>query len=424
LANAWASLKQPTRRPRLFYGYILVAAAFGIQIVAWGMWYSYGIFFNPLQSDFGWSRATISGAASLSLIISGLGSIALGNLNDRFGPRILMTSCGILAGLGYFLMSQVNSVWQLYLFYGVIVGIGLSGTDVILLSTTARWFIKRRGMMSGVVKMGTGVGIMTVPLVAGYLISAYEWRTSYIIISITLLICIVLGSQFLRRDPAQMQQLPDGEEMGHTANVHPEEAGLSLRKVINTRQFWVLCSAYLIIYFCANTVMVHIAPHAVDLGLSTPIAAIVLSVIGGVSIIGRFIMGITGDKIGSKRALLICFIILIAALSLLQLAGGLWTLFLFALVYGFCHGGFYALMSPTVAEFFGTSSHGLILGIVIFSGSAGGALGPLLSGYIFDTTASYHAAFLLLLSLAITGFILILSLGSAGQKAYSRTECN
>ena len=151
MTNQHASLQQKPNKPRLFYGYILVAAAFGIQIVAWGMYNAYGVFFNPLLDKFGWSRATISGALSLGQMLIGIGAIFLGSLNDRFGPRILMMSCGILAGLGYFLMSQVSSIWQLYLFHGVIAGIGLSGTDVVLLSTTARWFIKRRGMMSSIV---------------------------------------------------------------------------------------------------------------------------------------------------------------------------------------------------------------------------------------------------------------------------------
>jgi len=411
--------QQLNEGPRLFYGYVLVAVAVGIQIVAWGIYNAYGVFFNPLFGEFGWSRAIISGAASVSQLILGTGAIALGNLNDRFGPRALMTSCGILLGLGYFLMSQVNSVWQLYLFYGVIIGIGVSGVDVILLSTTAKWFIKRRGMMSGVVKMGSGVGIMTVPLVATWLISTYEWRTSYIVIGIALLILVVLGSQLLRKDPAQKHQWPDGEKMGYDARENPVETGLSFKKAFHTKQLWILCFAYLTIFFSCLTVLVHIVPRVIDLGFSASFGATMLAVIGGASIIGRFAMGITADKIGSKRALLICLLVLIAALSWLQLAEDLWMLLLFAFVYGFCHGGFFVLISSTVAEFFGTQAHGTILGTVIFSGSVGGALGPFIAGRIFDTTGSYNIAFLLLLSLAIIGFMFVLLLSQRnGKQSY------
>ena len=197
------------------------------------------------------------------------------------------------------------------------------------------------------------------------------------------------------------------------------EAGLSLFQAVHTRQFWMLCPVFFAVYFCTNSVIVHIAPYVIDLGISASFGASILSIIGGASIIGRLLMGIIGDKIGSKRALLVCFLILIASFSLLQLTGGLWILSIFALIYGFCHGGFYALQSPTVAELFGIRSHGLILGIVIFGGSVGGSLGPLVTGSIFDTTTRYQLAFLLLLFLAITGFILILSLGPVKRKLVS-----
>ncbi len=405
----------------MFYGYIVVATAFGIQVVAWGIFNAYGVFFGPLLDEFGWSRAITAGAFSLSQFLIGLGAAFLGYLNDRFGPRLLMTACGIVAGLGYFLMSQVSSIWQLYIFGGVIIGIGLSGTDVVLLSMTARWFIKRRGMMSGIVKVGTGTGIMIMPLLVAWLISDYGWRDTYAIIGIILFICVVSGAQLLRRDPAQMQQLPDGEEIGRNANMRPVETGLYLGQACHTRQFWMLCLAYLTIFFCTLSVIVHIATHVGDLRLPASFGAIILSVIGGASIVGRLIMGITADRIGSKRALLVCFAILIAAFSWLLLIESLWALFLFALVYGFCHGGFYVLTSTTVADFFGTRSHGLILGIVIFSGSVGGALGPVVTGGIFDTIGSYQAAFLLLLSLAIAGFIMILSAKSPERGTIIRT---
>jgi MFS family permease len=408
LSNQNSPWQRQSEKPVLFYGYIIVATSFLIQIIAWGMFNAYGVFFSPLLTQFGWSRATVAGALSLSQILIGIGAIFLGNLNDRFGPRILMTSCGILAGLGYLLMSQINSIWQLYLFHGVIVGIGLSGTDVVLLSTTARWFIKRRGVMSGIVKMGTGTGIMIMPLFLAWLILDHGWRGTYAIMGAVLFVLVVSGAQLLRRDPAQMRLLPYGEATGESALARPVDTGLNLGQACRTRRFWMLCLAYLTVFFCTLSIIVHIATYVGDIGLPASFGAIIVSIIGGASILGRLIMGITADRIGSKGALLVCFAILIAAFSWLQVAASLWALSLFALAYGFCHGGFYVLTSTTVAEFFGTRSHGLILGIVIFSGSVGGSIGPIVTGYIFDTTASYQAAFILFLALAIIGFILIL----------------
>jgi len=400
------SNQQITNRPRFFFGYILVSVAVVIQIIAWGLYNSYGVFFNQFLAEFSWRRETISGAFSLAQIVIGVGAIFLGTLNDRYGPRILMTIGGVVAGLGYILMSQVHGIWQLYLFHGIIVGIGLSGTDVILLSTTARWFVKRRGIMSGVVKMGTGIGIMVIPIIAARLIDSYEWRTTLIIMGIALLVLVASSAQLLRRDPDELKLFPDGEKSKPRLDLSFGNADFTLKQACCTRQFWMLCCAYFAVVFCTNTMMVHLAPYAVDLGMSDSYAATTLSIVGGVSIFGRLIMGTLLDRIGGRRALIICFIILVVSFAWLQLVKGQWALFLFTLVYGFSHGGFYAILSPMVAELFGIRSHGLLFGIVICLSSIGGALGPIVTGRIFDTTSSYKIAFLLLLVLATIALVL------------------
>ncbi len=415
MAKQETSLLMRTVKPRFFYGYIVVVVAASIQLVGWGIVDVFGVFFKPLLTEFGWTRAIISGAASLCLLVHGFAGIIVGGLSDRFGPRIVMTALSVIYGLGLLLMSRVSTIWQLYLFYGVVVGIGVSGMDVILLSTTARWFVKRRGMMSGIVKVGTGVGILIMPLVASMLISAYGWRNSYSIAGVASLVFIVSAAQFLRRDPREIGQLPDGEEETKAGSLNLVEVGLSLREAIHTGQFWMICVAYLIISFCAHTILVHIVPHAGDLGISATNAASVLSVIGGASIASRFIMGSAGDRIGHKRALLVCFFILVTALSWLQVARELRMLYLFAVIYGFNHGGFFALISPLVAGLFGTRSQGTLLGIIIFSGTIGGSISTILSGHIFDITGSYQLAFLILLILAIIGLILTTLLRPIGE---------
>jgi len=143
-----------------------------------------------------------------------------------------------------------------------------------------------------------------------------------------------------------------------------------------------------------------------DGGIAMIQAASIVSVVGAVSIAGRLAMGSTGDKLGNKRALIICFMVLIIALSWLQLAKGLWMLYLFAVVYGFAHGGFFAVMSPLVAELFGTTSHGANLGMVLFLGQIGGAIGPVVTGRIFDVAHSYQLAFLMLIAVSVGALIL------------------
>jgi MFS family permease len=378
---------------------------FWIQAVAWGVSSTFGIFFTPLLTEFGWSRAAISGASSLSFLIFGFLGIFAGRLSDKIGPRIVMVGCGVFLGAGYLLMSQVNTVWQLYLFYAVILAFGWSGVDIVLLSTVAKWFSQKRGMMSGILKVGTGVGMLVMPLVANWLISSYGWRDSYIILGGIVMSVVIPAALFLRRDPAQMGLLPDGAD---ASSLNSAEGGFSLQEAIHTRRFWILCAMSALAFFSTMTIIVHIVPHAIDLDITAATAASILATIGGVSMAGRFVMGTAGDRIGSRLAMAICFIILVVALVWLQSARELWMLYLFAAIYGFAHGGFFALLSPLVAELFGLSSHGAIFGTVYFIGTIGGAIGPLLAGRIFDVTGNYQLAFLI--SAVVSGIALILTL--------------
>jgi MFS family permease len=394
--------------PRYFYGYNIVASGFIIQAVAIGAMFTYGVFFKEFQTEFGWSRATVSGASSLAFLVMGAAGILAGRLNDRIGPKILIVVSGISMGLGYLLMSRLQAPWQLYLLYGVLVGTGFSTHDVITLSTVARWFAKRRGMMSGIVKVGTGSGQLLVPLIATALIAAYGWRHTYLIIGAAVLVILVSVAQVLRRDPQALGLLPDGGgHHPHSTEIEAKEFGVPMRVAARMREFWTICVAEFAIFFILLTMIVHIVPYATDQGLPPTIAAGVLATIGGVSMLGRAAMGVTNDRIGGKRSLIICFIILLCGLIWMQLAREAWMLFLFAPIYGFAHGGFFTVMSPTVAELFGTDSHGLLFGIVLASGTVGGAVGPLLAGSTFDITGSYRLVFLILTGLAMAGLILI-----------------
>jgi MFS family permease len=398
-------------KARYFYGYNIVAAGFTIQAVCIGAMFAYGVFFKELQTEFGWSRATISGASSLAFFIMGAVGILAGRLNDRIGPRVLIVASAGFLGLGYLLMSRMQAPWQLYLLYGVMAGIGFSTHDIITLSTVARWFIKRRGLMSGIVKVGTGSGQLLGPMIATMLLALFGWRNSNLIIGAVILVALVAVAQLMRRDPQGMGLLPDGgSDAANCAAGVVADQGFSLREAVLMKQFWTLCVTEFAVLCCLLTVIVHIVPYARDLGLSPTIAAGVLSTIGGVSILGRIVMGAANDRIGGRHSLIICLTVLFCGFIVLQLAAEAWMLFLFAVIYGFAHGGFFTVVSPMVAELFGTDSHGLLFGIVLFSGTLGGAVGPLMAGRTFDLTGSYQMVFLVLSALTLIGFVLMILL--------------
>ena len=385
--------------------HIIASACFIIQAVGIGTFVSYGVFFSSLEADLDCSRATISGASSLAFFLSGLFAILIGRLNDVYGPKHLMRAASLFLGAGAMLMSQVREVWHLYVFYGVIFGIGLGAIDVIALTTTARWFSQSRGFMTGLVKVGTGAGQFLIPFLAGLFIASYGWRWAYFIIGLTVTITLFSVAQVLKKAPGDTGTA--GEAL---VKVVSKPVDLGVRAASQTSQFWLICGVNALIVFCLLIVLVHIVPHASDLGLSTARAAGVLSTIGAVSMAGRFAAGLAIDRLGSKSIMVVCFLVLIAALSWLQVADSLWMLYLFAAVYGLAHGGFFTAISPIVAEIFGIVSHGALFGIIVCFGTIGGAIGPIVAGKLFDVTGSYSLVFKMITLISVVGLGLILFL--------------
>jgi MFS family permease len=404
-----------SRKPKLFYGYIVVAACLFIMVVVHGIINAFGVFFNPLLDYFHTSREAISAASTISFFTMGAGAILMGMLADRWGPRIVLAVGSAVFGLGYILLSRVTSLWQMYLVF-IMIGLGSSPSDVVPLSIVVRWFVKRRGMMTGITKVGTGLGMTVIPIVASILIARFEWRTAFVILGTSTIVIVIPLTRLLRRDPDEIGLLPDGEKHSETDSPAPPERGLNFRQAIRTRQLWLVCGFYAALLFCAQSVMIHVVPYAVDLGVSQTVAASLIAVVGSSSIVGRLVMGFSSDKIGRKRGILFCFLILVTVLSWLLITRQLWMLYLFAAVYGFNHGGFFAQVSPLIAWLFGTRSQGILLGVVIFAGNLFGSVSPMITGRIFDVTHTYHAAFLMLLSSAIIGLIFVTLLKPIGQE--------
>ena len=404
------------RKPKVFYGYWIVSATSLIMAASYGTIYTFAIFFKPLLAEFSWTRAMISGASSLSLVVSCFLALVSGRLSDRFGPRIVVTACGFFLGLGYLLLSQTNTIWQLYLFYGVIVGIALSGFWAPLLSTVARWFVKRRGMMTGIVVSGVGVGMTILPLLTARLISSYGWRTSYIILGTIASVLIVLAAQFLRRDPSQMGRLPYGVSEIETGSSDLQARGFSLREAIHTRQFWLLCTIFSSLWFSTSAITVHIVIHSIDLGIPAISAANIPAIMGGGSIIGRMLLSSATDRIGYKPAFIIGLILMSASLLWLLVAKELWMFYLFAVIFGFAYGGVIASEAPGVAALFGLTSLGTMLGSIELVSVVFSAIGPIIAGLIFDTTSSYQPAFLIYIAVSMIAVISAIFLRPTSNK--------
>jgi MFS family permease len=384
----------------LYYGYAIVSAASIIMMMIWGTFNAFGVFFEPFIKEFGWTRAITSGASALNTIIFGILCIFSASVSERLGPRWVMTACGIVLGLSYFLMAQLTRTWELYLYFGVFVAIGMSAY-IPLLSLVPQWFTTNRGRMNAIVLSGMGVGIMVVPPIASYLISVWHWRDSYRMMGVVTLVVMVGASQFLKRLPNQAHNREDRRTAVRLADQRNE--GLTLRQAVRTRQFALVCLLYFSFLFCLVAITVHIVIHAIGLGIPATHAAMILSLIGGACIVGMNVMGNIADRFSNKMALGVSYSLMGLSLIWLIPSHSQWSFYLFSIAFGFAYGGMQVLFSPLVAELFGTRSHGVILGTGALVGSIGAAIGPIVTGYLFDALGSYAIAFIICAMLAFTG---------------------
>ena len=411
-------------KPKFFYGYAVVAAGFGIWLIGWGTYYTFGVFFKPVLTEFGWTRAETALGYSLALIVQAVLGIAMGWLTDKLGPKIVVTVFGSFLGICYLLMSQVNAIWQFQINYALVGAVGASVFTVPIMATLARWFVKRRGLMIGIAQAGFGVGGLIFAPFVGWLIASYDWRYAYIMLGIITLAGIIGSGLFLRRDPGDVGQLPDGVSGVVALGVKGQSPSvgapaLSLREVLGTSQFRIIAGLFFSFGFCRATFLAHIAAHVQDVGFSLADGANVLAVLAGASIIGRIGMGRVADRIGNKPTLVISSAATTAILIWGLVAEDLWGLYLFALVFGFGWGAQAVLRFAVTSEAFGLGSLGLIMGVLGLAEAGAATFGSYFAGYIFDAVGSYQPAFWATIAASIAGFILAWLLKPELKEVYS-----
>ena len=383
--------------------YLIVFGACLTQFTVIGLLFSFGVFFNVLELEFGWSRTLLSSAVALAALVMGLLAVFAGRLCDRFGPAPVLVGAGLLYGAGFALISVVGEPWHLFVLFGLFIGVGMSTHDVATLSTIARWFVRRRGMMTGIAKVGTATGQMVLPPVAAVLIAALGWRSAALALGVAAGVLLLVAAASMRRPP------PD-RASASTASPAGAGRGGGFAEIRRSRVFWTLCAAQFLFFPTLMTVPLHIAVHGMDLGLTRGVAAILLTVIGGASIAGRLTVGTFADRIGGRNAYVICLVPLVTSLLILMVVDSYVPLFAVVALYGFGHGGLFTVVSPTVAEFFGTRTHGAIYGGIYLFGTIGGAAGPIMAGWVFDVTGSYEYAFSALALMGAGALLLMASL--------------
>jgi len=374
--------------PRIFYGWFVVLAAFAVTFVGFGCAYTFSAFVEALQRDFDASRGSVSLVFSLAgFLYFGLGILS-GPLADRFGSRRLAVAGMILTGLGLAAASLARSLTEVYAAYGLGVGLGVGCAYVPAIGAVQRWFVRRRGLASGLAVSGIGVGTLVMPPLASLLIETLGWRGAYLVLGA--LAAVVGGglALLIENDPRDRGLGPDGDPPPSGAQpARPE--GHSVPDAIRSRRFISLYAACLICAFGVFVPFVHLVPYAQDHGVAPASAVLLLGVIGIGSTAGRFFLGGLADRMGRQLSLLLMFTGMALALAVWVIATNLWSLAAFALVYGVFYGGWVAVLPAVVMDYFGGRNVSGIIGILYTSVAFGTLIGPSAAGFAFDLSQSY-----------------------------------
>ena len=384
-------------------------------MVGWGTYFSYSIFFNSLLDEFGWGRAAISGAFSLGSLVTGVLGIAAGRITDLIGPRAVSVFGAVLLGLGFILMSFIHAIWQVYLLYGLLMAAGISGLWPALISTVSRWFTARRGLMTGIVTSGAGLGSIIFSPLISRLILNFGWRATYLIMGLIVLIVMVSCALLLKREPSRNDILVKDKKT--VQDIAPRtKPGLTYSQAVRTSQFWIIALINFVFGYVQFSSIVHIVPYATGLGIPPLSAASLLAVIGAANILGRILAGATSDRVNLRVIFVIVLIFLMISAVCLELSRNLEILYLFSVILGLAYGGASTLQSLMAIEFFGLSSLGVLLGSFGFSIGLGGSAGPVVTGLLFDISGGYTLAFLIFIVVSVLALISTLWLHPVKKK--------
>ena len=290
--------------PRIFYGWFVVAGAFVVTFVGFGSAYTFSAFIESLQRDFAASRGSVSLVFSVAGFLYFALGLVSGPLADRFGARLLAVVGMILTGLGLAVASLARSLPEVYAAYGLGVGLGIGFSYVPILGAVQRWFVRRRGLASGLAVSGIGVGTLVMPPAAALLIDAMGWRGAYLVLGI--FAAIVGGGMALlvEDDPRRRGTGTDGDPP--LLDAQPAQpAATGVRDALRSRRFIGLCAASLLGSFGVFVPFVHLVPYAIDHGIPQSSAVLLMAAIGIGSTSGRFFLGGLADRLGRALSLVV-----------------------------------------------------------------------------------------------------------------------
>jgi MFS family permease len=407
MVSAFRRLEVPMQVRRFHYAWVIVAVTLLTLMAAQAVRAAPGIIIVPLEQEFGWDRAAISLAVGVSLLTFGIGGPLGGWLLERFGPRRLLLGGILLIGAGLLALINISELWQLYLVWGIVIGLGTGAAGQVASAAIAqRWFRTHRGLIVGLFGGATSAGqLVFVPMMAALTVGM-GWRAAIALLLGAAAIAVVPLAILMRDRPSDVGQRAVGEGETLTAAEKADDARRTpLRQAVRRREFWLLAMSFFVCGYTSNGLIgTHLIPHAVEHGFTEVAAAGAVALLGALNIVGTLASGWLTDRYDNRKLLAGYYGFRAMSLFALPLIYDMRGLLLFAVIYGL---DWIATVPPTVnltATIFGRASVGTLYGWIWFSHMVGAAIAAYAGGFFRVLLGDYHLMFV---SAGILGFIAV-----------------
>jgi len=384
----------------------LIAAAGVLLQIALGAVYAWSIFRKPLTDAYGASVSEVNLTFSITILSLGFAAFAGGLWMAKVGPRTVAITSGILYGGGVFLASFAdNSLFVLYLTYGLMAGIGIGLGYIVPIATLVKWFPDKRGFITGVAVAGFGAGAVVTTLIARALVTRMDVFAGFAILGIIYLV-VVVGAGFFMKNPPQGWTPegfePETDESGERSGVDYELGG-----ALKTWQWYALWAILFLNVTAGIALISEASPAAQEIsGVDATVGASLVIIISVGNAAGRFLWAWLSDAIGRKGVFIIMFLLQAVLFLLIPIIGASYALLaILAIVIASCYGGGFGTMPAFNADYFGSANVGKIYGLILTAWGIGGVLGPLLISRVVDATGAYANAMYILAGLMVVSTI-------------------
>ncbi len=401
-------MNQDSAPKKIYYGWYILAGCFFMMFLGLATRNSFGLFLKPMIADFNISRASLSLPFSLCLILYGASQPLGGLMMRRWDPKTVIIWGSALTTIAMLGIYYVDSLWGVYLFFGILLGMGGIGNSVTAFTPlVSNWFPDRRGLGMSIISAGSSMGQLILLPVFAYMIGYLDWRMTSFVIGVIFVFTLMPISIFLIKNAPTSRDVPPSAPT----------SGNGVKMVVPYDVHWVQClpkmpfvlllTSFFTCGFTVTVVSVHWVPFATDVGFSAAVAATSFALGGGLNTVGVLAVGPLSDKIGRKIPLSLIYAFRGLGFILFIFFKNDFTVWATPMMIGLSWIATVPLTSALTGDFFGSRNVAILFGLITFSHQLGSGLSAWLSGYIYDVTGSYNLAFALAAYLCFQAAVLV-----------------